>query len=71
MVVDLELGSQARILELGELRVLHDDKGVFGEDVLDPPFEQIGPAEEARVVKPMTVAGWYTPLRNLTRATPE
>ena len=51
VIVDLEGRANRRILELSELGVLDGEKPVLGEDVFDVAFDELGAAEQARVIE--------------------
>ena len=59
------------ILELRELLVLDHDEAVLGVDVLDLPFDELGPPEEARVVETEHGHGLVGAVRSRTSAPPE
>ena len=57
MIIELELGSYLRVLELAEFGVLNGNERVFRKNVLDISFDHAGLPEQACVIEPNDVGG--------------
>ena len=67
VVVELELGADLRVLELGELGVLDREEGILREDILDLSLEQGRPAEQAGIVEAHDVHRLIGPITQLEK----